>query len=100
MYGYERSLVEKYQGRPFVLLGVNTDVDRDAVRQVALQRRLNWRSWWAGGPDGAIPARWHITGYPSLFVIDAQGMIRHQRIEPGPELEHAIEALLHATNGS
>ena len=45
-------------------------------------------------PIGAIPTQWHITGYPSLFLIDAQGVIRHRNLSPGPELEHALEALL------
>ena len=97
MYAYERSLVEKYQGRPVVLLGVNTDANRDAVRQVVARQHISWRSWWAGTPDGDIPTRWHVTGYPSLFVIDAQGVVRHQNIQPGRELEHAIDALLRET---
>jgi hypothetical protein len=73
---------------------VNTDHDRDAVRQVAAQRGLNWRSWWAGGPDGEIPARWQVNGYPTMILIDARGRIRREHIEPGPELERAIDALL------
>jgi hypothetical protein len=94
LYAYERSLVEKYQDRAFVLLGVNTDVDRDAARQVVARRRLNWRSWWAGGPDGAIPSRWRINSFPSLFIIDGHGVVRYEHIQPGPELERAIESLL------
>ena len=77
-----------------VVLGVNTDADRDRVRQVVAQKGLNWRSWWAGGPEGDIPRRWNVQGYPSLFVIDARGVVRYENIEPGPDLERAIETLL------
>jgi hypothetical protein len=76
---------------------VNTDSDRDAVRQVVARRGINWRSWWAGGPDGAIPAQWHITGYPSLFVIDARGVIRNDHAQPGPELEQLVDTLIRET---
>jgi hypothetical protein len=77
-----------------VLLGVNTDADRERVRDVIARKGINWRSWWAGGPDGEIPAQWHVQGYPSLYVIDARGMIRYEQVEPGPKLERAIDALL------
>jgi len=77
-----------------VLLGVNTDAERDAARQVVARRGLNWRSWWAGGPDGEIPARWHVAGYPSMFLIDARGVVRYENVHAGPELEHAIDGLL------
>jgi hypothetical protein len=73
---------------------VNTDADRDAVRQVVAQRGLNWRSWWAGSPDGDIPTRWQVSGYPTMILLDGQGRIRWQNAEPGPALERAIDALL------
>jgi hypothetical protein len=86
--------VERYAGKPVVLLGVNTDADRDRVRQVVAEKGINWRSWWAGAPDGEIPTRWRIQGYPSLFVLDARGVVRYENVQPGVELEQAIERLL------
>ena len=77
-----------------VLLGVNTDADRERARQVVAKKGINWRSWWAGAPDGEIPLRWNVQGYPSLFVIDANGVLRHENIHPGPGLEQAIDKLL------
>jgi hypothetical protein len=73
---------------------VNTDADRDAVRQVVAKRGINWRSWWAGGPEGAIPSEWRINSYPTMIVIDARGVIRHEHIQPGPQLERAVEVLM------
>ena len=37
MYDHERSLVKKYSGRPFVLLGVNTDEQPDFAREAVHQ---------------------------------------------------------------
>ena len=31
MYPHERSLVKKMEGKPFVLLGVNSDADREQI---------------------------------------------------------------------
>ncbi len=73
---------------------MNTDVDRDAVRQAVARNGINWRSWWAGGPDGDIPTRWQVAGYPTMILIDARGVIRREHIQPGPDLERAIDALL------
>jgi hypothetical protein len=34
MYPHERSLVKKMEGKPFALIGVNSDEDRDALKPV------------------------------------------------------------------
>ena len=75
MYGHERSLVQRYQGRPFVLLGVNTDGDVATLKQVQEQQHLTWRSWY-DGQNGPICKEWNIMYFPSLFVIDAKGVVR------------------------
>ena len=73
---------------------MNTDSDRTAACTAVARHRLSWRSWWAGGPDGDIPTQWHVSSYPSLFVIDARGVVRARHVQPGPELEHTIDMLL------
>ena len=84
------------EGRPFVLLGVNTDSDRERLKEVVKELDLNWRSWWTGGRDNAIAKRWNISGYPSMFLIDAEGVLRYgdADIEPGATLQNAINTVL------
>ena len=48
MYPHERSLVVKNRNRPFAIIGVNSDKDREATRQVVKQENLTWRSFWNG----------------------------------------------------
>ena len=48
MYPHERSLVENMAGRPFALLGVNTDDDLAQLKHVIQKEQINWRSWWDG----------------------------------------------------
>jgi protein-disulfide isomerase-like protein with CxxC motif len=92
MYPHERSLVQRLQGRPFVLLGVNTDKDREDIKRVVREEGLNWRSWW-DGEDKRITAQWGITGFPTIVLIDHQGVIRHVDLYE-KELDKAIDHLV------
>jgi hypothetical protein len=76
MYPHERSLVEKFKDRPFVILGVNSDDDREQLKQVLVKEKLTWRSFWDdGSTDGPIARRWNVTGWPTLYLIDHTGTI-------------------------
>src|SRR5579884_2693742 len=76
MYPHERSLVKQYEGRPFVILGVNSDADRETVKKVVARENLTWRSFWDGGStDGPIARRWNVSGWPTLYLIDHRGVI-------------------------
>jgi hypothetical protein len=75
------------------LLGVNSDADRDVARAAVAKHNINWRSWWVGGTDSAIARQWQVSGWPTIYVIDAQGIIRYRLTSVG-ELERAIESLL------
>ena len=96
MYGHERSLVKQYQGRPFALVGVNTDRDAATLKRVQQEEQMTWRSWFDGPPGGPITAQWQIASFPTLYLIDAKGMIRKQ-FDGAPsaaELDAAIEPLV------
>jgi thiol-disulfide isomerase/thioredoxin len=55
----ERALVEKYRGRPFALLGVNSDDDRDKLPAALRKHGITWRSW-RDGREGRIAGRWGV----------------------------------------
>jgi len=83
------------KGQPFVLLGLNSDVDREQARQYNSRRGINWRSWWEGRVNGPVATAWQMPGLPYLVLIDHQGIIRHQAL-PSDELESAIARLVAA----
>ncbi len=91
---HERDWVKKYDGRPFVLLGINGDENRGAARAMVDKERITWRSWWNGGPEGAITRRWNIKKWPTLIVIDAKGVIREKGSLDEKELPEIIDGLL------
>ena len=49
MYPHERSLVKEMEGRPFALLGVNSDEDLDALKVRMAEENITWHSWRNGG---------------------------------------------------
>ncbi len=95
MYPHERSLVKQLSDQPFALIGVNSDTDVQAIRQVARYKNLNWRSFWNGpaGTDGPISQAWQVRGWPTIYVIDHEGVIRFKNVR-GSEMDSAITSLL------
>lgn|SRR5262245_28005836 len=94
MYGHERSLVQRLEGKPFALIGVNSDTNRDQLKQVLIDERITWRSFWNGGSTGGpISRQWRVEGWPSIWVIDAKGVIRYRNVR-GQAMDDAVDALL------
>jgi thiol-disulfide isomerase/thioredoxin len=92
MIPHEQALVQRYRGKNFAFLGVNLDEDRDTAAKVMQARGVSWRNY-QGGIDESVATRWSIKGLPTIYVIDAKGIIRYARND-GAELEQTIEALL------
>ena len=76
MYPEERELTEKLKGKPFAILGVNCD-SQDTLRQILADKRVTWPCW-SDGKVGPITEQWQLTGFPLMFVIDHEGVIRHK----------------------
>src|SRR5437660_7322614 len=94
MYPHERSLVKKLAEKPFVLLGVNSDDDRDKVKKIIEKEQLTWRSWWDGGStDGPIQTAYNISHWPTIYVLDPKGVIRFIDVRE-EKLDEAIDELL------
>jgi hypothetical protein len=93
MYPHERSLVKRLVGKPFALLGVNSDADKQKLREVMQKEGITWRSWWDGGRSGPIASRWNVAGWPTIYVLDAKGVIRYKDVRD-KELDDAVQTLL------
>ena len=77
MYPHERSLVKKLEGRPFVIIGVNSDDDREEIKKTVAKEGLTWRSFWDGGNTrGPLATAYNVQAWPTIFVLDAKGVIR------------------------
>jgi hypothetical protein len=100
MYPHERSLVQRLEGKPFALLGINSDSGRTALKEVLKKEHITWRSWWDGGTiEGPIATRWNVSGWPTTYVLDHHGVIRFRNVR-GEELDKAVDALLKESRNS
>jgi len=103
MYPHERSLVKRLAGKPFVIVGVNSDKDREKLKETREKEKITWRSFWNGemGTGGPISTEWNVHGWPTLYVIDADGVIRHKHLgSPGDKvLDDEIDELVKKAEG-
>ncbi len=93
MIPHERELVKRLKDRPFVLLGVNGDDDRAKAAEVMTKEAMTWPSLWNGGATGGIVERLGVRSWPTIYIVDAQGVIRYKNAR-GEELEKSVDRLL------
>src|SRR6266478_7306121 len=94
MYPHERSLVKRLEGKPFALIGVNSDTNREQLKQAMQREHITWRSFWDGGStQGPIATQWGVHGWPTICVLDHKGVIRHINVR-GAALDQAVDGLL------
>jgi len=97
MLPHERSLVEELKDEPFALLGINSDGDAAKLAGILEKQHLsgfaNWRHWVDGSTDGPIATRWNVHSWPTIFVLDRQGVIRYRDVR-GKDLEAAVKTVL------
>jgi hypothetical protein len=86
-------------GRPFALIGVNTDGDRELVKKLNEQNAITWRSFFDGSTQGPITKAWGVRAFPTMIVIDHEGRIAHKDLR-GDELDAAIEVLVKAAEAA
>ena len=93
MYPHERSLVKRLADEPFALIGVNSDPKENVLK--ALEREnITWRSFWDGGSTGGpIASRWNVRGWPTIYVLDHEGVIRYKGVR-GEAMDKAVDTLL------
>jgi peroxiredoxin len=76
---YLRLMQELYANWPFAILGVETGA-AETVQRLKAQHGLEFRSVWDGtGGDagrGQITTAWNVLGWPTTYVLDADGVIR------------------------
>lgn len=82
-------------GKPFALIGVNSDGDREEAAASLKDKNVTWRSFWNGedGVMGPISIKWSVYSWPSIYLIDAKGIIRYKNVR-GDELDEAITKLM------
>jgi hypothetical protein len=95
MIPHERSLVERLKDKPFALIGVNSDPEKATYFAKQKEMSVTWRSFWNGpkGTQGPISAKWNVSSWPTIYVIDHKGVIRFKNVR-GEKMDEAVDTLL------
>jgi hypothetical protein len=89
----EKEMVKRLADKPFALIGINSDGDRSVVNTILEREKITWRNVIDGNTSGPIATAWNISGWPTIYVLDKEGKIRHRDLRDD-ELEKAVVKLL------
>lgn len=92
MIPHERSLVAKLADKPFALVGVNSDPIEE-LAAIQKKHQITWRSFAAGDGGGEIAKAWNVRGWPTIYILDAEGVIRAKNLRD-EAMEKKVEELL------
>jgi cytochrome oxidase Cu insertion factor (SCO1/SenC/PrrC family) len=76
MIPHERSLVNRLSGKRFVLIGVNSDVEAEKLKNDLKENQVTWRSFQNQRKESKISDEWKVQGWPTLYLIDHKGVIK------------------------
>jgi thiol-disulfide isomerase/thioredoxin len=89
-----RKLTERLKDKPFALLGINCNVDKQVAVKAMETERITWPNWHDGGfGSGPIVRRYHIRRYPAVIVLDDNGIVRCKQAL-GSKLDQAVDKLI------
>jgi len=92
---HEKELHAKFAERPFTIIGVNADETLELAEKAVQENAIPWQSFWNGdkGANGPIANSWNVRGWPTVYVIDQTGTIRHKHLRC-EELDEPLELLI------
>lgn len=93
----EVALAEKYQGQPFKIYGVNGGDEQKKALESAKAKKMTWPSFFIGPNGDGLGAVWGVSAWPTVFVIDHQGIIRY--IGHGDGMEKAVAECMENAKG-
>ena len=95
MIPHERELIDKLAKKQFKILSVSADEKKDTLTEFLEKEKMPWAHWW-DGMQGPIAKTFKVCAFPTMYLIDAKGMIRKKWIgSPGNEvLDKAVEELV------
>ena len=90
---HEKDLHRQYDTRPFAILGISRDHQREDLKTFVDREKLPWPNLFDGG--GSICNEWGVSAFPTFVLIDHKGIIIGRWEGGGPktmsEIEHAVD---------
>jgi thiol-disulfide isomerase/thioredoxin len=95
MIPHERAMVAKLKDKPFALISVSADDKKKTLSDFLEKTPMPWVHWHSG-PQGELIEKYQVQFFPTVYVLDAKGVIRFKHLR-GEALEKAVETLLEET---
>ena len=92
MIPHERDMVGKLKDKPFSLVSISADDEKQTLKEFLADNNMPWSQWWNGN-EGGIIEDWNVKYFPTIYVLDGKGVIRHKDLR-GEKLEEAVNDLL------
>lgn len=87
-----QKLKDSLGSRGLVVLSIDQGENADTVRSFI--RQNNYTLQVLLDPNGAAAAAWGVTGLPTMFVIDKEGVVRDQEVGYDPAMETRLTGLV------
>jgi hypothetical protein len=78
------------------VVGVNTDPP-ETLSKLVQDGTVTWRNFRDEKVGGEISGNWEIAGWPTVYVLDHIGVIRHVDLR-GKDLDQALAKLIKKAN--
>jgi thiol-disulfide isomerase/thioredoxin len=89
MIPHERDMVKKHEGKPLVFISVSADEKKEKVKEFLEKEKMPWTHWWSG-QDGGVVKKWNIRAFPTIYIMDAQGVLRAKLVGGGDDTEKKL----------
>ena len=93
MLPHEKTLVKRLKDEPFALVGINSDGTAEELKPILARENITWRQAVDGDTSGPWATKWNVHGWPTIYVLDAKGVIRYRDVR-GEEMDKAVDTLL------
>ena len=90
-----RDIYATFHERGLEIISISADREAKSAIEYVKQERMTWRHIFDA--DGALSKRYAVPGYPTLFVVDRDGVLVHMEVgfqPPGDELRRVIRKAL------
>src|SRR5437667_6048238 len=93
MLPHEKALVKRLKEQPFALIGINSDGAAEKVKDILAKNEITWRQAIDESTSGPLATKWHVQGWPTIYVIDSKGVIRYRDVRD-EAMEKAVDTLV------
>jgi thiol-disulfide isomerase/thioredoxin len=95
MIPHEVKMMERLKDKPFTILSVSCDENKDDLTGFLEKTKMPWDHWWDGA-RGPVAKKFRINAFPTLYLIDAKGVIRNKWVGSPKDdvLDKAVDDLV------